>query len=47
LLAGVLVLFVSKPNRKLQLVVDYCLLNTVTIKNCYILLFLVEIYNCF
>jgi hypothetical protein len=45
--AGVPVLFVPKPEGKLKLVVDYCLFNTVTIKDCYILPLLAEIYNCF
>ena len=31
--AGSPVLFVPKPNRKLKLCIDYCLLNTVTVKD--------------
>jgi len=37
LLARALVLFVPKKDRKLQLVVDYQLLNNITIKDRYIL----------
>ena len=32
-----LVLFVQKPDRLLQFCVDYCKLNTITKKNCYLL----------
>jgi hypothetical protein len=37
-LAGVLILFILKPNRTIRLCVDYCGLNKVIIKNRYLLL---------
>ena len=43
--AGAPVLFVPKKDRKLQLVVDYCLLNDITIKDRYTLLLIHEMQD--
>jgi hypothetical protein len=43
--AKALVLFVFKKDSKLQLVVDYCKLNNVTIKNKYSILLLAKLNN--
>jgi len=40
-----LVLFVFKKDKRLQLVVNYCKLNNVTIKDKYSILLLVELNN--
>lgn len=40
-------LFALKLDSKLQLCVNYCRLNTITMKNCYFLLLIDEIMNCF
>jgi len=40
------VLFALKLNDKLQLYVNYCRLNVITIKNCYSLLLINKIMNC-
>jgi RNase H-like domain found in reverse transcriptase/Reverse transcriptase (RNA-dependent DNA polymerase)/Integrase zinc binding domain len=37
-LVGALVMFVSKKDRKLRLCVDYCKLNEIIVKDCYVLL---------
>lgn len=42
-----LVLFVSKSDGKLQLCVDYCRLNVITMKNRYSLLLINKLMNCF
>ena len=40
-------MFVSKPNRKLRLVVDYCILNTITTKDRYTLPLIYKMQNRF
>src|SRR6266576_611004 len=47
LLAGSSVLFVPKPNRKLWLVVDYCVLNIITTKDRYTLPLIHEMQDRF
>ena len=43
--ASTLILFVSKKNRSFQLCIDYCNLNKITIKNCYLLLLISKTLN--
>jgi len=43
--AGYPILFVPKKNGKLQLCVDYCQLNDITIKNCYLLPLISELQD--
>ena len=40
------VMFMSKLNSSLQLVIDYRCLNSITIKNCYSLLLISDMLNC-
>jgi len=42
---GYPILFVPKKNGKLQLCVDYCQLNNITIKNCYLLPLILELQD--
>jgi len=42
---GYSILFVSKKNGKLQLCVNYCQLNNITIKNCYLLPLISELQD--
>ena len=41
------VMFILKSDSSLQLIIDYKYLNNITIKNCYSLLLILNILNCF
>lgn len=45
LLAKYSILFVSKSNKSLRLYINYRVVNNITIKNNYLLLFILELQN--
>ena len=46
-LAGASILFIKKKDGSLKLIMDYCGLNIITIKNKYLLFFISEMLNRF
>ena len=45
LFTNIFILFISKKDKKLRLYINYKKLNIITIKNCYLLFFIIEILN--